>query len=129
MPVKSTQAKRVSPKLLQKATDGLTTLSKITTYKPQRLEFDPKNIAPLQATLKATGDAERDAEIALNKARDAANKAEWAVYNFMLGAAEQVAGQYGSDSDEYASIGYKKKSEYKKSAPGSKAKKGGTGNP
>ncbi len=40
---------------------------------------------------------------------------------FMLGVSEQVAAQYGKDSDEYQALGYKKKSEYKRPARKPKA--------
>jgi hypothetical protein len=116
MPVNKTEAKRLEPAKLQKANDGLTALGQISDYNPQRKEYGGDKIKGLTDVLKLTGEAEIAAKNNLDKARDAASKAEWAVYDFMHGAAEQVQGQYGSDSDEYASIGYKKKSQYKKPA-------------
>ena len=117
MPQKDTQSRRIPPLRLQKATDALTTLSKLSNYNPQRAEYNLDKIVDLQDKLKKTHDAELAAEKALDKARDAAAKAEWDVYNFMQGAAEQVIGQYGTSSDEYAALGYKKKTEYKRAAP------------
>lgn len=127
MPVKNTQAKRLGPAKLAKANTGLTALLQLKDYSPQRQEYSAAKATNTAAAYKKADDEFIAAQNALDKARDAANKAEWDVYNFMQGAEEQVAGQYGSDSDEYASIGYKKKSEYKKGRPaGSKnAVKGG----
>ncbi len=121
MPVKNTEAKRVPAAKLDKTRTGLTALGQITGYNPQRKEFGADKVAGLNKTLSDTSAAEIAAKNALDKARDAAAKAEWDAYNFMQGAAEQVMGQYGSDSDEYASIGYKKKSEYKKTIPKKKS--------
>ncbi len=114
MPVKNTEAKRISPAKLVKATTSLTAITQLKDYNPQRKDYGPTQAAAIQKGMKDAQDAELAAQNALDKARDAAAKAEWAAYNFSLTATEQVMGQYGSDSDEYASLGYKKKSEYKK---------------
>ena len=50
---------------------------------------------------------------ALNDVVDKRIKAEWAFHNYMLGATNQVVAQYADDSNEYESLGYKKKSDYK----------------
>ncbi|HEX8501979.1 MAG TPA: hypothetical protein VF659_15455 [Pyrinomonadaceae bacterium] len=48
--------------------------------------------------------------------RDAATAGEWEFHNAILGAKVQVEAQFGSDSDEFASLGMKKKSDYKRPA-------------
>lgn len=123
MSVKDTQAKRLSPARLAKAKNAATTLTDMPDYNPQRKEYEASIAAALEASLDKSSKAELKAQQVLDAARDKAAADEWALYNFMLGAAEQVAGQYGSNSDEFASLGYKKKSEYKKSGS---AKKTGT---
>lgn len=105
-----------------KAHFTLTAISQLKDYKPHRTDFASDKISFHQDLMRTAREQEIAAENALAKARDAATKAEWDAYNFSLAAAEQVMGQYGSSSDEYASLGYKKKSEYKKTAPGKKAK-------
>lgn len=120
MPIKDTEARRISPTKLQKTKDTLTAITQLTDYAPARKDYGADKVAAINKSLTDTRVTEVAAENALAKARDAAAKAEWAAYNFTLTAAEQVMGQYGSSSDEYASLGYKKKSEYKKSTPGSK---------
>lgn len=117
MAQKDTQARRITPLKLDKATRTLTAITQMGNYKPQRTAYGLAETKDIQLKLKAAHDAEQAALAAYNKARDAANKAEWDAYDFSLTAAEQVMGQYGSDSDEYASLGYKKKSEYKKTYP------------
>ncbi len=124
MPVKDTQAKRLSPARLAKTTNALTAITQLKDYNPSRKDYGPDQTKAIQKSLKDAQDAELAAQNALDKARDAAAKSEWAAYNFSLTATEQVMGQYGSSSDEYASLGYKKKSEYKKGAPKKAAKKG-----
>jgi hypothetical protein len=49
----------------------------------------------------------------LKTARDNAVKAERAFHEAILSARDQVRAQFGVDSDEYQSIGMKKKSERK----------------
>ncbi len=122
MAQKNTQARRLTKAKLAKTDAALTAIKQLPNYKPQRTAFGPTQNVAMMTSLQAAQDAEQQALSAYNAARDAANKAEWDAYNFSLTAAEQVMGQYGSDSDEYASLGYKKKSEYKKTQPG-KAKK------
>jgi hypothetical protein len=49
----------------------------------------------------------------LKAARDNAVKKERAFHEAMLAAKDQIRAQFGASSDEYQSIGLKKKSEYK----------------
>ncbi len=118
MAIKNTQSKRMHSDRLEKANLTLIAISQLTSYAPPRAEFGRDRVIGHQDAVRAARAAEIAAENAYEKARDAAIKAEWDAYNFSLAAAEQVMGQFGSNSDEYASLGYKKKSEYKKTAPG-----------
>lgn len=128
MPVKDTEAKGLSPSKLKKTQTGITALLQIEGYDPKRAEFAFAKATIVKKTMDDANAAEIAAMNALEKARDAAAKAQWAAYNFMQGATEQVVGQYGSSSDEYASLGYKKKTEYKKTPPGRGKKSAGGGN-
>ena len=69
--------------------------------------------------MAAAQEAEVAADVALKTARDQATAAEWAFHNIILDSKDQVAAQYGKDSDEYQALGLKKKSEYK--TPGRRA--------
>lgn len=122
MAIKDTQSKRLPAARLEKARFTLTAISQLRDYAPHRKEFGADKVIFHQDALRLSREAEIAAENALAKARDAAAKAEWDAYNFSITTAEQVMGQFGSSSDEYSSLGYKKKSEYRKSAPGSRTK-------
>lgn len=56
----------------------------------------------MQSKAKSDGDA------------DIRNDDEWEFHDFMQNVDAQVGAQYGKDSNEYQSLGLKKKSEYKK---------------
>jgi len=131
MSIKSTETKPMSIAKLEQAKKGLASLSSLHDYSPQRAEYNPRRLTDINTNLGAAFKAENDAKDAYEKARDGHIAAQWAAWDFYQGAAESVIGQYGANSNEYASLGYKKKSEYKKTAPGTKAAKkaaAGTGN-
>ena len=72
------------------------------------MDYQPTNLAysKVQVEAKRTAlDATRATELAA--VRDYTD-------TFMLGVSEQVAAQYGKDSDQYQALGYKKKSDYKR---------------
>jgi hypothetical protein len=48
---------------------------------------------------------------------------QWQQHTWVIGAREQIAAKFGKNSDQYAAAGLKKKSEYKKTAPGKAAAK------
>ncbi|MBI3363815.1 MAG: hypothetical protein HY033_02795, partial [Ignavibacteriae bacterium] len=66
-------------------------------------------------------EAEKLAGDALKAKRDAAVAAELAFHQAMLGVKEQVIAQYGKNSDQVASLGLKKKSEYRRPVRKTKA--------
>jgi hypothetical protein len=123
MAQKNAATKALATAKLNQAKKGLSSLANLADYNPQRGEYGPKNVANINKNLQDAFDAENKAKDAYDKARDAHVAAQWDAWNFYQGAGESVIGQYGSSSDEYASLGYKKKTEYKKTAPGTKAKK------
>jgi len=93
--------------------------------------YAPANPAYTTETIKALHDrmdeAQREATQAQAEAdakRAAVTAAEWEFHNAMLGTKVQVDAQFGSNSDQVASLGMKKKSEYK--SP-SRRKPGGGG--
>jgi hypothetical protein len=57
--------------------------------------------------------AEAQAKAAYDAARDNAVKAEWTFHNLILGVKDQVASQFGRDSNEYQALGLEKKAERK----------------
>ena len=57
---------------------------------------------------------ETELQAMLKAASDAARQAEWEFHNSILSMKEAVRVQFGPDSNAAQSIGYKKKSEYKR---------------
>jgi len=115
------QTIRLRPEQVVADNDAFAALKKIPNYVPSNSAYSMTNGTALQAARISTSEAEAQASAAYDTARDNAVKAEWDVHNFMLGVKNQVAAQFGDDSNEIQSLGIKKKSEYKK--PAGKAKK------
>ncbi|MDQ3818408.1 MAG: hypothetical protein M3362_12140 [Acidobacteriota bacterium] len=70
--------------------------------------------------MDSTHQAEAQAAAAYDAARDDAVAADWQFHNLMLGAGDQVAAQFGRDSNQYQSLGKKKRSEFKPRARAAK---------
>lgn len=104
---------RLKPAILAADLDAFAALQKMTDYAPANDDFAVAAITPLQAAMIEKQNQEAQAAAALAAARDDSVAAEWAVHNAMLGATAQVAAQYGPNSNEYQSMGRKKKTEYK----------------
>lgn len=107
------QTRRVASAVLSTDREAFDALQGITTYAPANAAY---TVASIKAARDRMDDALRaatQADAAADAARAAATAAEWEFHNSMLGADVQVNAQFGSNSDEYASLGNKKKSEYK----------------
>ena len=104
--------KRLTPPLLESArqvTAAIQTLSNFTGG----ANHSPQAMQALAAQVEAKRALEVQAQNALDAARDDAAATEQELYNRSLRVKELVIGQYGSDSDEAAAVGLKKKSERK----------------
>ncbi len=89
-------------------------LNTIANYIPTRSEATP---AALQAFYEAMlAKQKKEAEVAamLKAVTDAARQAEVDFHGAILAMKESVRGQFGPNSDEVQSVGYKKKSEYRR---------------
>lgn len=108
------ETRKLSRSLLQKDKDALAALSAVAGYTTVDKNATVANglVAETDMT-KKQDDVAKDTA-ALKNAKDDARAAEWAFHNFMLGTKTQVAAQFGNDSNEYQSLGLKKKSEKKK---------------
>jgi hypothetical protein len=93
----------------------------MTAYAPANPAFSKCAVMEARCDVTRLRKVEADAIAALAIARLEAIAKEWEFHNFMLGVKEQVIAQFGIDSDELASLGRKKKSEYK--LPGRKSTK------
>ncbi|KAA5536769.1 hypothetical protein F0919_03610 [Taibaiella lutea] len=116
MATKSTQTKRMTAKRLTKVEDGLLAASQLVDYAPVRKEYDSEQLENLRNEMQKKHEAEEATRHAYEAARDAAISIEWFASDFLIEVANQAKAQYGANSDEYASLGYKKKAAYKRSA-------------
>jgi hypothetical protein len=107
--------RRITPAVLQADKDAFDALKAIPNYAPANAAYSVAAITSVRQTLDAKQEAETQAAAVAAAARDDATSSEWDFHNAMLGAKDQVGAQYGKDSNEYQSIGMKKKSEYAKS--------------
>jgi hypothetical protein len=115
------QTKPLAAATLADDKSAIDACKEITTYAPQKAEFNQAALDAAQAAVESTDTAYNRAEAAFDTARDNKVAAEWVRHNKVLGMRTQVKAQFGEDSNELQSVGLKKKSEYKKG--GKKAKK------
>ena len=108
------ETKKLSRLLLQKDRDAFAALSLITGYAPADKNFSIANGKTAAEEMDANHDTEAQTVATLKNVKDDTKASEWAFHNFMLGVKNQVAAQFGDDSNEYQSLGLKKKSEKKK---------------
>jgi hypothetical protein len=119
------ESRRVRPQVLADDLDSYARLQDMSGYAPANAAFTREAITVIYNTMIAKQHGEAQAEAAFDSARDDSVAAEWAMHNAMLGATDQVAAQYGTNSNEYQAMGRKKKSEY--SRPTREAKPPSTG--
>ena len=106
------ETKRIHPPQLVADQASYAAVQAIATYRPPRPEFDKPALTTVYNAMVKAQATETEKEGAAAAARDAANAAEWAFHNAVLGAKSQVTAQYGASSDEVQSLGLKKKVEY-----------------
>jgi hypothetical protein len=106
------ETRRIPPPQLAADQAAYAAVQAITNYKPARAEFDKTPLTTAYNAMVKAQATETEKEGAAAAARDAANAAEWAFHNSILGAKSQVTAQYGANSDEVQSLGLKKKVEY-----------------
>jgi len=89
----------------------------LSNYTPINPDYALTNLEACLGEVNSLQAAEDAAEKAWKAARDKAIIAELKLHKAVLGAKDQIIAQYGKDSDEYRSLGMKKKSDYKKRGP------------
>jgi hypothetical protein len=107
------ETKRIRPVILQEDRDALSAIKgyKTPVYKPANDDYTLDKLVAAQTAMVDAREWEVQQQTEADKARDATVAAEWAFHNMILDAKNQVKAQYGEDSDEYAGLGLKKKSE------------------
>jgi len=99
---------------LQADLDVLTAVKALTNYTPANPDYTLVKMEGIKTALTTLQADEVVAKNAWEAARDNAGAQEWVFHNAMLEAKTQVEAQYGKNSNEYQSLGLKKKSEYKR---------------
>lgn len=89
-------------------------LNTIPGYVPVRVEASVESIKAAYDAMLMAQKKEVELTAILKSAMDAARQADVAFHDTILAMKESVRGQFGPNSDEAQSIGYKKKSEYKR---------------
>ena len=107
------ETKRLKPQFISEDTTAYQAWQAIPGYQPNNPEYAATVVRSNRADLEAAQLAEAQAKAAFDAARDNVVKAEWSFHNLMLGVKDQVASQFGRDSNEYQALGLKKKSERK----------------
>ena len=104
---------RLSPTERKKDAYTLNAIQGIANYCPVNHDVDIPSLLALEQTMLNLQRVEVQKEGEFKAARDNAVKAERVLHDALLTAKDQVRGQFGSSSDEFQSIGLKKKTEYK----------------
>jgi hypothetical protein len=108
------ETRRIASALLGADREAFDALQGISNYAPANQAYKMESLKTIRDRMD---DLQRDAiqaEATASAKRDAATAGEWEFHNAMLGVKMQVTAQFGSNSDEVAALGLKKKSEYKK---------------
>ena len=108
------EQKRLTSEKLQADLDVLTAVKALTNYTPANPDYTLVKMEGIKTALTTLQADEVVAKNAWDAARDNAVAQEWVFHNAMLEAKTQVEAQYGKNSNEYQSLGLKKKSEYKR---------------
>lgn len=105
--------RRLNKKVLQEDLEAFAALKTIQNYTPSNPEFSLVNLTASHTTMSASQTDEVQKQAALDAAKDIAADDEHAFHNKILGGKTQVKAQFGENSNEFQSLGMKKKEEYK----------------
>ena len=107
------RTRRLAPKVLQQDLDALDALDAITDYNPSNAAFSKANALAVRTAMREKQAKEVQDAATAKGSRDGAVNGEWDAHEFVQGVGIQTKAQFGENSDEYASLGFKKKIEYK----------------
>jgi len=107
------ETKRINPDVAADDIASYQAWQAIPGYQPNNPQYAPDTVQASRGTLDAAQVSEVQAKAAYDAARDNAVKAEWDFHSLMLGVKDQVASQFGRNSNEYQALGLKKKTERK----------------
>ena len=104
--------KRLSKKILQEDREAYAALQAIEDYDPSNKNFTLAKITESFTEMNADQTSEVQKHAAADASSDKAAESEHKFHDNIQGAKTQLKAQYGENSDEYASMGMKKKNEY-----------------
>ncbi|MDZ7962308.1 MAG: hypothetical protein RMY34_31330 [Aulosira sp. DedQUE10] len=90
-------------------------LQTVSSYDTTRADASVAKLQQAYQAMLAQQQAETEKLTLYRAASDAARLAEWEFHNAVLAMKEVIRGQYGSDSDQAQAVGFKKKSDRKRS--------------
>jgi hypothetical protein len=111
------QIQRMRPAEISEMRELLVALKSLKGFAPHNKAVLPEAFEAVLKERDARSDVEILKENEASSARDATAKSEKRLRELRKIAREQVSSQYGADSEELASLGLKKASEYKRRTP------------
>lgn len=103
--------KRLNKKTLQEDLEAYAALQVISNYNPSNTAYKLSEVTAWHGSMQSKQTTAVQKQTEADSARDDAADGEWDFHDMMLGAKDQVKAQFGPDSNEYQSLGMKKKSE------------------
>jgi hypothetical protein len=110
------ETRPLRPAQLAADREAFDALQGIDGYAPANPAYTTEKIKALHDRMDEAQREATQAQAEADAKRAAAMAAAWAFHNAMLDAKVQVDAQFGSNSDQVAAVGLKKKSEYKSPA-------------
>jgi hypothetical protein len=111
------QTVRLRPSYRKADLSACTALIEMDDYQPADPAHSREALRSKRDHMRAAQEEELRLRAALAAARDAANAAEWALHNAILGARQEVIAQFGDDSTQVQALGLKRKSERARPGP------------
>ncbi|MGJ3248156.1 MAG: hypothetical protein ACFE0I_18990 [Elainellaceae cyanobacterium] len=106
--------RRLPNKVLDHDLESFHGLDAVQNYAVSRPNAAPEILQQNYEAMLAARKKETEMTALLKIAMDTARQAEWDFHNSVIAMKESVRGQFGPDSNEAQSVGYKKKSEWKR---------------
>ena len=107
--------RRLSPKERQADLDAYAALLATSDYNPSNKNYSTTNATAAFEKMNASRTTAVQSKAKADGDNDTANDDEWTFHEFFQNVDAQFAAQYGKNSNEFQSLGLKKKSEYKRS--------------
>ncbi|MCD9187364.1 MAG: hypothetical protein LUM44_13095 [Pyrinomonadaceae bacterium] len=107
------RTRQLSPKMLQADLDAFAGLESIDGYSPANSDFELERGRALKTSMQNKETKEVQSKAQYEADRDDKVEEQWRFHDWMRNAKQQIKSQFGENSNELATVGLKKKSEYK----------------